>query len=88
MSKLIDFIKTPKGLIIIAIILLVIVIIVSYNLDTIVGLFSSKPKTGTRIINPNPKVYLTDCVAGYETINGLQGSRKCHNNGDGTYSYV
>lgn len=80
------FLQTPKGLIITASIVFVAVGIISYNWNKIAALFSSKP--GTRIINPNPKVYLTDCVAGYETINGLQGSRRCHNNGDGTYSYV
>lgn len=86
MSKFISFIKTPKGLIIITAIVLVIVIIIAYNWDKIAGLFSSKPTK--RIINPNPKVYLTDCVNGYETVNGLQGSRRCKDNGDGTYSYL
>lgn len=55
MSKFIDFIKTPKGLIIIAIIVLVIVIIVSYNLDNISSLWSgigTSSTGGGRITDP------------------------------------
>lgn len=57
MNKLFAFLKTPKGLIIAALVVLVIVIIISYNWNTIKGWFSSSSVSASRNITTPPNTY-------------------------------
>lgn len=54
MSKFLEFIRTPKGLIITAIVVLVLVIIISYNWTTIKGWFSKNPISAVKEIAKCP----------------------------------